>query len=172
VSAATDAAKLLIAKTPEKLSKSMKQSVHRLQQEASAKASKVISKMKASALRIHPETTQHLGRIGASRMTALLQDMQKARVKTLQASQNIMAESSRRIQSSIHRGAKSIKYASSSAVATLDPRARVRQWCNRILLIFFSGIFVYGFATSLPSAITAYTLEREERKRKGVEEKK
>ncbi|RHY26962.1 hypothetical protein DYB32_007140 [Aphanomyces invadans] len=42
-----------------------------------------------------------------------------------------------------------------------DPAKAARRVRNQVLLLVFSGIFVYGFASSLPSALAKYAVERQ-----------
>ncbi|KAL3662473.1 hypothetical protein V7S43_012328 [Phytophthora oleae] len=65
-----------------------------------------------------------------------------------------------RVRSSMSEGAQKLRRTSSSVVAAIDPRASARRVRNKLLVVGFIGIFLYGFGSAMPHAMAKYALER------------
>ncbi|OQS03492.1 hypothetical protein THRCLA_04203 [Thraustotheca clavata] len=55
----------------------------------------------------------------------------------------------------------SFTQASMNVLETVDPREKARKLRNQIIFYVFSAIFVYGFATAIPPALSKYMIEKE-----------
>lgn len=65
-----------------------------------------------------------------------------------------------RVRSSVSEGAQKLRQTSSSVVEAIDPRAGARRMRNRLLMLGFIGVFLYGFGSAMPHAMAKYALER------------
>lgn len=72
----------------------------------------------------------------------------------------ISSQAQEKLRGTIAEGAKKLRDTSSSVVESLDSRARARNTRNRVLLLAASGLFIYGFASNLPDAMTKYSIEK------------
>ncbi|CAK4688475.1 hypothetical protein LEN26_014953 [Aphanomyces euteiches] len=99
-------------------------------QKASAQISaQVAATAKQSAQYVHERTTKKVTDAGAALLDSSKQKLQ-------QTTQTIV-----------------------ETTAAVDPRAKMKRLRNQLLALVFSGIFVYGFASSLPSALAKYAAE-------------
>lgn len=65
-----------------------------------------------------------------------------------------------RVRSSVAEGTQRLKRTSSSVVEAIDPRASARRVRNKLLMLGFIGVFLYGFGSAMPHAMAKYALER------------
>ena len=65
-----------------------------------------------------------------------------------------------RARSFVCESAERLKRASSSAVEALDVRGNVRKVRNKLVMLGFVGIFLYGFGSAMPFAMAKYAVER------------
>ncbi|GMF65349.1 unnamed protein product [Phytophthora lilii] len=75
-----------------------------------------------------------------------------------------------RVRSSVSEGAQKLRETSSSVVEAIDPRASARRVRNKLVMLGFIGIFLYGFGSAMPHAMAKYTLERAKMDGKTVEQ--
>lgn len=62
-------------------------------------------------------------------------------------------------QARLADGAKRLRDSSSSVAEAIDPRASARRTRNRLVMLGFSAVVLYGFASAAPNAMATYALE-------------
>lgn len=64
------------------------------------------------------------------------------------------------LRSHVADGAQKLRDSSAAVVDRLDPRIHARRTRNRLLVLGFSAIALYGFASAAPDALSKYAIER------------
>ncbi|GLD98728.1 hypothetical protein PINS_up007446 [Pythium insidiosum] len=73
---------------------------------------------------------------------------------------NVTDHASEKLRASMVDGAQKVRESSAALVENLDPRARARKIRNRWLMLGFSAVAIYGFASAAPDAMAKYALEK------------
>ncbi|KDO31036.1 hypothetical protein SPRG_04223 [Saprolegnia parasitica CBS 223.65] len=126
-------------------------SKHKLQAVGASTANAAKHKFQAvrsSATHVAKETLQ---RAGGSLTDASKSVATKAQQQVTKVSQNALGGAVKAHASTLQR----------HLVESMDPREKARKLRNQVLWFVFSAIFVYGFASAIPPAISKYLVEKE-----------
>ncbi|OWZ10602.1 Hypothatical protein [Phytophthora megakarya] len=74
--------------------------------------------------------------------------------------QQSATQASSAAQERVSEGAQKLRQTSSNVVEAMDPRASARRARNKLLMVGFIGVFLYGFGSAIPHAMANYALER------------
>ncbi|OQR93524.1 hypothetical protein ACHHYP_02464 [Achlya hypogyna] len=164
-----ESAKGFVVAQTEKAASSAKNGVSILQQKATSKLQDARDHVASSTQYLKTSSQNKLRQAGTAVVDASRQTLERTGSSIIEVSKTTVQSAQDRVAKAsagafgattdaVRAGASTLQR---RVVETVDPRETARKLRNQVLLLVFSGIFVYGFASAIPPAVSKYLIEKE-----------